>query len=241
MPDEVYELYIDALTPATIPMARLSEYMADFAELLGHQEHVHFDGVKPGSLSIACRVEPIARNKVLRRVEEVRYRTAPKRALVAYASLDKRLAEDNAIGRIVQRTAKVIEFPGRTRVVERSTGPIEQSGTLDGEVIQIGGRDETINVHLKMGDEIIHCVTTKPVARRLAPHLFGPPVRLSGSGVWSRAESGTWSVRRFTITDFETLDRTPLPKLFEGLRTKLAPRPQGRTNPVAFLCELRDE
>jgi hypothetical protein len=58
--DDVYELYIDALTPATIPMARLSEYMADFAEILGNQEHVHFEGVKQGSLSIACRVEPMA-------------------------------------------------------------------------------------------------------------------------------------------------------------------------------------
>ena len=32
--DEVYELHIDALTPETISMARLAEYMADFAELL---------------------------------------------------------------------------------------------------------------------------------------------------------------------------------------------------------------
>lgn len=239
--DEVYELYIDALTPATIPMARLSEYMADFAELLGHQEHVHFEGIKPGSLSIACRVEPIAQNKVRRRIEEVRYRTAPKSAMKAYCSMDQRLAEDNAVGRIVQRTSKVMEFPGRTRVMERSIGPIEQPGTLDGEVIQIGGRDETINVHLKMGDEIVHCVTNKPVARRLAQHLFGPPVRLSGTGVWSRAESGAWSVRRFAITDFETLDRTPLPKLFEELQAKLVPGPQGRPNPIHFLRELREE
>jgi hypothetical protein len=59
--------------------------------------------------------------------------------------------------------------------------------------------------------------------------------------VWSRAESGAWSVRRFTITDFETLDRTPLPKLFEGLRARLAPGPEGRPNPVTFLRELREE
>jgi hypothetical protein len=125
--------------------------------------------------------------------------------------------------------------------MERSVGPIEQPGTLDGEVIQIGGRDETINVHLKMGDEIIHCVTNKPVARRLAQHLFGPPVRLAGMGFWSRAESGSWSVRRFTITDFETLDRTPLPKLFEGLRATLSSGPERRVNPIHFLRELRED
>jgi hypothetical protein len=239
--DDLYELYIDALSPATIPMGRLSEYMADFAELLGHQEHVHFEGVKGGSLFLACRVDPIAQNKIRRRIEEVQYRSAPKSAMKAYWSLDQRLAEDNAVGRIVQRTSKIIEFPGRTRVVERSTGPIEQPGTLDGEVIQIGGRDETINVHLRIGDDIVPCVTSKPIARRLAPHLFGPHVRLSGVGIWSRAESGAWSVRRFTITDFNTLDRTPLPKLFENLRVKLTPGPQGRANPATFLRELRED
>ena len=46
--DDTYELHIDAFTPESIPMSRLDEYMADFAVLLGHQEHVHFDKVKPG-------------------------------------------------------------------------------------------------------------------------------------------------------------------------------------------------
>lgn len=239
--DNVYELYIDALSPATIPMARLADYMADFAALLGHEEHVRFEGVKAGSLSLLSRVEAIAQNKVRRRMDEVRYGNGPKSAMRAYQSLDARLAEDNAVGKIVHRSANVMEFPGRTRAVERSIGPIEQSGTLDGEIIQIGGRDETINVHLKMDDDVVHCVTTKAVARRLAHHLFGPPVRLSGVGAWSRAESGTWTVRRFTINDFHTLDRTPLPKLFEGLRSKLAPGPHGRQNPAAFLRQLREE
>ncbi len=239
--DEVYELYIDALTPTSISMARLAEYMADFAELLGHQEHVHFEAVKPGSLSLASRVEPIAQNKVRRRVDEVRYGNGPHAAVKAYQSLDNRLAEDNAVGRIMHRAAKMIEFPGRTRVVERSVGPIQQAGTLDGEIIQIGGRDETINVHLKAGDDVVRCITTKAIARRLAHHMFGPPVRLSGVGMWSRSESGKWALRSFTIQDFEALDQTPLPKLFENLRAKLAPAPHGRPNPVAFLRELREE
>lgn len=96
-------------------------------------------------------------------------------AVKAFQSLDNLLAEDNAVGRIVHRSAKLIEFLGRTRVVEHSIGPVEQAGTLDGEIIQIGGRDETINVHLKAGDDVVHCITTKAMARRLAHHMFGPP------------------------------------------------------------------
>jgi hypothetical protein len=239
--DEVYELYIDALAPTTISMARLAGYMTDFAELLGHQEHVRFEAVKPGSLALASRVEPVAQNKVRRRVDEVRYGSGPQAAIKAYQSLDNRLAEDNAIGMIMHRAAKVIEFPGRTRVVERSIGPVQQAGTLDGEIIQIGGRDETINVHLKAGDDVVRCITTKALARRLAHHMFGPPVRLSGVGMWSRSESGRRTLRSFAVRDFDTLDQTPLPKVFEDLRAKLAPRPEGRSNPVAFLRELREE
>lgn len=239
--DDVYELYIDAFTPKTISMARLAEYMADFAELLGHHDQVHFDTLREGSLVVASQVEPVAQIRVRRRLDEVRYGNGPKAAMRAYQSIDNRLAEDNAVGKIVHGVAEVISFRGRTQVAERSLGPVEQAGTLDGEVIQIGGRDETINVHLRSGEEVVQCVTTKTIARRLAQHLFGPPVRVNGVGMWSRSESGKWTLRKFTIQDFDTLDQTSLPKLFENLRAKLGPGPSGRANPAAFLRELREE
>jgi len=62
-----------------------------------------------------------------------------KPARKALTEIDDKLAEDNAVGRILRGTAKLIEFPGKTRHVEEKLGPIEQPGTLDGEVIQIGG------------------------------------------------------------------------------------------------------
>src|ERR1039458_6515123 len=166
--EEVYEFYIDSFTRETIPMARLADYMASFAELLGHREHVHFGELKPGSLSVAARVDEIAWRKVDKRVDEVRYGGGPQPAQKALRDLDDKLAEDNAVGRIVRGKTKLIEFAGRTRHVEEKLGPVEQAGALDGEVIQIGGRDETINVHLKAGDQIHTCVTSKAIARRLA-------------------------------------------------------------------------
>src|SRR5579872_6671913 len=122
--DDVYELYIDAFTPDTISMSRLAEYMRDFAEMLGHYEHVHFEKLTPGSLTLATRVDPVAQNKVSHRIEEIRYGGGSKLALKAFQSLDEHLAEDNAIGRIVHRGAKVIEFAGRTRLGDKSTGPV---------------------------------------------------------------------------------------------------------------------
>jgi hypothetical protein len=240
--EEVYELYIDSFTPQTIPMARLADYMASFAELLGHREHVHFGELKPGSLSIAAHVDQIAQRKVDKRVDEVRYGGGPQPAQKARRDLDDRLSEDNAVGRIVRGKVKLIEFPGRTRHVEEKLGPVEQPGTLDGEVIQIGGRDETINIHLKAdGQYLTPCVTSKAIARCLAHHLFGAPIRVRGTGTWARLESGTWLLKKFEIVDFETLDETPLSKLFDGLRVRMAPPDGGRTNPADLMRQLREE
>lgn len=239
--DDTYEFYIDAFTPASIPMSRLAEYMAGFAVLLGTEEHVRFDKLKPGSLAIVSRIEPVAQNKVKRRLDEVRFGTGPKPAMDAFRQLDDKLAADNAVGRVVRGKAKLIEFPGRNRPVEASVGPIVQPGTLDGEVIQIGGRDETINVHIKAGDEIHRCITTKAIARRLAQHIFGAPVRVRGRGTSSRAESGEWKLHRFDIESFETLDETPLSKVFEGLRARLMPPESGRLNPTGMVRQLREE
>ena len=239
--EEIYELYIDSFTPETIPMARLADYMASFAELLGHSEHVHFGKLKAGSLSVAARVDEIAERKVEKRVDEVRYGGGPQPARKAFREIDDKLAEDNAVGRIIRGKAKLIEFPGRTRHVEEKLGPIEQAGTLDGEVIQIGGRDETINIHVKAGEQIHICVTSKAIARRLAPHIFSSAIRVRGFGTWARLESGAWILKRFEIADFEPLDQTPLSKVFEGLRARLTPPEGGRMNPVDLMRQLREE
>ena len=239
--EETYELYIDAFTPETISMARLAEYMASFAELLGYREQVHFEKLRQGSLGIAAKAESVAQRKVDRRIDEVRYGQGPQAARKAFEDIDDKLAEDNAVGRIIRGKAKLIEFPGRTRPVESVLGPIQHAGTLDGEVIQIGGRDETINIHLKAGDQFPVCITSKSIARRLAPHIFGPPVRVRGTGTWARSESGAWILKRFEIEDFSPLDETPLSKLFEGLRARLVPPEGGRINPVDLMRQLREE
>ena len=80
------------------------------------------------------------------------------------------------------RQGQVIGSPGRNRPVESSVGPIVQPGTLDSEVIHVGGRDETINVHIKAGDGIHRCITTQSHRAPLgATHL-----RRAGTRPWQR-------------------------------------------------------
>src|SRR5262249_53008874 len=52
-----YQFQIDAYTPETFPMKRLSEYLQDLAVLFGETEHVHFDRLKAGTTRAVIRVE----------------------------------------------------------------------------------------------------------------------------------------------------------------------------------------
>jgi hypothetical protein len=236
-----YTLHLDAFTPVTIPMARLSEYMAAFAALLGHREHVHFESLAEGSTAIVCQVDPVAHTKVFRRIEKVRYGTAPREALDAWKEIDDRLAADNAVGSVSRGREIILQFPGRSRPHEPSLGPIVQAGSLDGEVIQIGGRDETINIHVKSGGDIFRCISDKPMARRLAHYLFGPTLRIHGVGTWSREQTGEWKLHKFDVQGFEVLDSTPIDKVFDNLRSRLTPPESGRMNPADLMRLLREE
>ena len=93
--------YIDAYSPETIPMAKLAEYMTEFAELLGKQHAVHFETVEAGSTQIVSRVEFEDVPKVKARLTEMRNGAAPKELVQLMAQIDNHLANDNAIGRIL--------------------------------------------------------------------------------------------------------------------------------------------
>ena len=236
-----YELYIDALNPDTVPMVRLAEYMENFAKLLGQTEHVHFVTLHSGSLTLAVKVEPQAIPKIEKQVEELARGGGSVAARKALQQLDDLLCEDNAVGSVRHGKQNLIEFPGRTRHVETVLGPITQLGTLDGELIHVGGRDETVNIHLKNGEKTHQCITSKEIARSIARHIFGSPIRVIGEGTWNRSESGTWSLKKFEIRNFELLDGTPLLDLFAALRAQLLPPDGGRTNPVELMRQLRGE
>ena len=76
--DKKLIFYIDAYSPETIPMAKLAEYMADFAALLGKEQGVHFDHLESGSTTIVSRVEYEDLPKVTTRLNDIRQGTAPK-------------------------------------------------------------------------------------------------------------------------------------------------------------------
>ena len=109
----------------------------------------------------------------------------------------------------------------------------------DGILIRIGGRDETVPAHLRDGDTIHLCNATREMARRLARHLYGPPLRVHGNGRWERDADGCWVMKRFNITSFDILDDAPLAEVVRRLRDVEGSGWKEIEDPTAELRHLR--
>jgi hypothetical protein len=224
-------------------MSRLAEYLAALAKMLGYQEHTHFVRVDPGSARLVHKVDPVDAPKVERRLDDVRTGGGPKDALAARQTLEDLLANDNAIGALAEVSSGrvIIPFVGRDRPKTMTFPPFRQDTVIYGQVVNIGGRDNTAHATLQDG-ELFHVNVSmrRDLARDLARHLYGPPVRLRGNGRFERLSDGTWKMLDFRVDGFETLEERPF---IETLAAMRAGPSNGLANDdiVAGLLDLRND
>lgn len=237
-----YKFKIDAFSPDTIPMARLAEYMADLATLLGEKERVHFARLEEGSTVLVPGIENEAYPKVQTRLATINVMEdeGPEEALRAIKAIDARLAADNAVGHLyAEGGAEIIHFPGCEKPKPLTFGAFSQEGSLDGVLIKVGGRDATVPVHLQEGQLVHICNANRDLARELAPHLFGETLRVHGTGRWERDADGQWALKRFNIAHFEVLDDAPLTELVGRLRQIPGNGWKDMEDPYSELKQLR--
>lgn len=236
-----FQFHIDALHPDTIPMERLALYLIQLAKLLGNQTQVHFDRLEEGSLSILNRVE-------CRALEDVRSRlnligTEAPEIAKPYRELNDLLARDNATATLGELGAdhRVIPFPGRNRQHD-TVFKITQAGSLEGVVIRVGGKDKTAHVNLvDETDEPHSCIVSRDLAKELAAHLYGAPVRLNGEGTWIRDGAGKWSLDQFRASGFEVLEATSLSDAIAELRNIPGSGWHEEPDPIHFLLSMRGD
>lgn len=210
---------IDVYTPETLPMERLAEYMLRFAKLLGEPERVHFVEVEGGSAILLARTEEVAVPKVEQRLADAMRGQGDPVALKALQELDDMLANDNAIGQLIDEGgAEIIAFQGRNRPTPLEYGPFREDGVLEGVVIKVGGKGETVPIWLQDSERTHRCGARRPLARRLAKHYDGGLLRVSGTGSWVRLATGAWLMRSFEIKSFELLDDAPLADVIKRLQ-----------------------
>lgn len=215
-----YVFTIDAFRPDTLPMSRLAEYLAALAELVGSKAKTHFVRVDEGSAKLVHRIAFEEAPKVAKRLEEVRLAEAPKDAQRGYSRLDDLLANDNAVGELTGPKGElVIPFPGRLRPLPLTFASFWQSGTIEGEVVSIGGKDTTAHAILQDGGITYSgCSLNRELARQLARYLYAGKLRLFGRGKWERSPEGTWKLLEFKVDRFEALEEQSLSDTLTEIR-----------------------
>jgi hypothetical protein len=199
-----YVLRIKALTLGSIPMDRLAVYLGALSELVGKQSQPRFCGTKGGS-ALKFSV-PDEETQQL----ETRLIAAPMSTqLRNYERLNRLLCEDKASAEIrvdeKNRHVPILSLPGITGEIVVHNNPCEINGTI----IRIGGKDETIPVDLLTSDgKIIDCSTSKEMARKLKPYLLEPiDLILYGRGTLTHHRDGKKDISNFVIFEFDELPR----------------------------------
>jgi hypothetical protein len=213
-----FTLRIESVPLDDLPARRLAAYLDEFARLLGEEASTRFANAAEGSTRISVRSLPMAVPKVRARLIAARD-GALDDACRAVNRLDAMLTEDNASGALTEegQPGIIIRFPGANARAARLP-VIAEIGSLQGELVRIGGRDETAHAMLQDHSRIYTCVVSRDMARALGKYLFGPPLRLHGRGRWRRTPDGTWEVVDFRAGAFDVLDNASLIEAAERLR-----------------------
>ena len=165
-------------------MMRLAEYLARLATVFGFQENVYFLKARKGSPIPEIHILEATALKVHDRLKLVGTNEAPKDVTRAVQNINAMLREDNASAVLrVKGGAQLIQFPGcKTPIADEAI--VHEAGELTGEVIKVGGKDDTVPLTLQDTDGTTYpCTTTRVIARELARHLFGNLVVRSNNTV----------------------------------------------------------
>lgn len=235
-----HDFRIDAWKPDTLPMARLAKYLVKLAVIYGYEEHVHFVRIRKGSAVAETLIDYEATPKVLARLRSVGGPSAPPEAYMAYQTINQMLREDNASAVLrIKKGAEIIRFPGRkTPLAEEIV--MHEHGELDGTVIRVGGKDDSVPVWLQSEDgEIYKCWTKRSKARDLAL-LFDQSVRVAGQGKWRRTADRIWELESFEIQSWEVLEEAPLSDVLGTLRAIEGSGWNAMDAPQEYLRNLRE-
>ena len=234
-----YRFEIDAFTPATIPMARLAEYVSDLAKIFGNNSSVHLGRIETGSTVPIVLVDWEAEPKVRERLKAIRNHEAPEEAQQAAKDVDRRLLQDNAKGVLIDPTgSKVLRFCGRENATKLEFGPSSQPGVFQGIPIKVGGENDPVPVHLEDGKDKTIVLAKRSLAKEMAQHLFTSVLRVEGTGRWIRHTDGEWEMLSFQATSFKVIEDASLRKNLDDLR-QISADWKKLEDPLAELEQIR--
>jgi hypothetical protein len=215
-----YKLRLLGRNPSRVPMARLAEYMIDFAELLGKENLPVFKGVRRGSTCLLAAIPETNRPLAKVRISEAKTMPASRPARVL-ANIETKIGADGLTGgELIDSDDNVVYlFKGSKPVVSESF-VVEQSGEIDGVVVGIVGADDTLHVTFRdwFGREFKLTVKDLATGQQLASRFRSGMVRCYARGKWRKQESGWLPDSTCQLDQYVDLDESPVKMVFDNLR-----------------------
>jgi len=218
-----YIFSIDTLSPESLSMKNLSKYLADLSDLIGDDSAVHFDRVQSGSAELVWWPEPFVEHEVVERLKKIPNFLKHREIHDPVLKLNKRLANDNASAHILTpNRTKLVSFPGKNFKSFKTVPAFSQEDTLQGTLVRIGGKDDSIHAQLDMGGKRLTSIEmSKELAREVVQHFLGPTIKLNGKARWSRDYLGDWKLINFKVHSFELLEDSSLESAIEKMGSYL--------------------
>jgi hypothetical protein len=203
-----YALRIRGVTPRTLSMFRLAEYLEEWAQLIGEENRPVFGGIVQGSAVLRASVPFDRKLEARSRIVTAKAGASPAAARAA-ERIERLMASDGARGQVEDRNGAVI-YEFRKPVVEPlpTEHVVTDAGVIDGTVVGIVGIDDTVHVRLQEGSGSVSSVSVRDMqlARQLATHFRGEPIRVHVHGTWKRDGAGVWSPHSLYADRLDELD-----------------------------------
>jgi hypothetical protein len=216
-----FAMQIKGVTLDTLDMARVAEYLKEWAGLMGDQAKPKFAGVVKGSVVLRARQGGDHKAVVRHRLKQAAANDdAPGRD--HFDRIVRLLGADGARAAVID-SAKVvvIEFP----TVQRRPSPareqiVNDSAEIDGIVVAVEGIDETAHLRIQdtRGKVVSMQIRDMSLAREAAGHFRGDPIRVRVHGTWRRSPEGEWAPLSLHVDRVETLDQATVAELMQRLR-----------------------
>lgn len=199
------KVHDEELTPLTMPMSRLAEYLKDLSEVLGRKEDVHLVTVDDGSTAPVIYMNAAYQDAILAQVRRAQAGAGPRDANDAWNRINDRLREDDGSADFIDADSniRVIEFPGKNIANGLEIKPIREHASITGELRRVGGLDKTIHLQLRRADgEVVYVEADEAFAKQLEGRLFSY-IRVNGVATWRRDEHGNWMLEKFRAQSYD--------------------------------------
>ena len=156
---DYFDFHIENYTPETLPFNRLMEYLFQLKKLFKDCD-VHFLTVKDGSAAPAFQVAHEDSTKIENIISSFEESDLCNDFLVL-------LKKDNTTAYFTKNNRIIYRFKGVNDNLNQEEQEVQEIGTLEGTIIKIGGKDETIPVTIMDLDnpkKTYNCNTSRNVA-----------------------------------------------------------------------------